>query len=281
MRHTALTRRIAASPLASAAALPTRLTALARHNTQLMRAQATWLVRSREHVHYTYDLKPLNLEHLAWTVSAATGAPVADVRGYLAEVRDDAELRATIEAGLAASPRRATTDRVVRYGRRIGWYAFVRALRPEFVVETGTNRGLGSAVIAAALLRNGHGTLATCDLDDRSGELIRSPYDKVVEHVVADSLAFLAGPVARRHPVDLFVSDTAVSERHEEAELASITPLLAPGAVVLATMAHKWSALPKWAEEQSLAFSYFAERPEQHWYPGLGIGAAYPAKAGS
>ena len=39
------------------------------------------------------------------------------------------------------------------YGRRLGWYALVRALKPRTVVETGADKGLGSCVLAALRLR--------------------------------------------------------------------------------------------------------------------------------
>ncbi|WBO64906.1 class I SAM-dependent methyltransferase [Streptomyces camelliae] len=277
MKHNALTRRIAASPLAPLAGFPLRLANVVQHNARIARLSASWLVRSREHVHYTYDLEPLNMEHLAWFVATATGTRVATVRGYLKELQEDAELRRVMAEGLARSSRSASTDKVVRYGRRIGWYAFVRALRPEFVVETGTNRGLGSAVIAAALLRNGRGRLATADIDDRSGELILPPYDKVVEHVVGDSLEFLAGPVARQQPIDLFFVDTGHTPEHERAELLAGAPLLAPHAVVVATKTYCWPELSRWAEEQQREFLHFSEKPLDHWYRGVGIGASFPS----
>jgi len=278
VKHNALTRRAAASQLAPFAVFPSRLAAVARHNARIAKQSASWLVRSREHVHYTYDLEPLNLEHLAWFVATVTGSRVDAVRGYLAELQDDAELRRVLAGGLARSSRSATVDRVIRYGRRIGWYAFVRALRPEFVVETGTNRGFGSAVIAAALLRNGRGRLATVDFDDRSGELIVPPYDQVIEHVVGDSVEFLAGPVARRQPIDLLIVDSSHTPENDRAELDAATPLLAPDAVVLATKAYCWRELPCWAEEQQREFLHFDEKPLDHWYRGVGIGASFPAR---
>jgi len=277
VQHSRLTRRVAASPFAPAAALPVRFAAVARHNARQLKMSASWLVGSREHVHYTYDLEPLNLDHLAWFIATVTCHPVDAVRSYLTEVQQDEELRRIIGEGLRSSSRSMTTDPVVRYGRRIGWYAVVRALRPSFVVETGTNRGLGSAVLAAALLRNGHGSLATVDIDDRSGELILPPYDAVVEHVVGDSLDFLAGPVVRRQPIDLFLTDTGFTPERERAELAAAAPLLAPGAVVLATKTYCWPELQRWAEEQGRGFLYFDEKPRDHWYPGVGIGACFPA----
>lgn len=44
--------------------------------------------------------------------------------------------------------------------------AFVRALQPELVVETGTAWGQTAHAIAAALDRNGHGRLVTHETDD-------------------------------------------------------------------------------------------------------------------
>jgi predicted O-methyltransferase YrrM len=44
--------------------------------------------------------------------------------------------------------------------------AFVRALQPEVVVETGTHRGFGAEAIGRALEANGHGHLFTLEIDE-------------------------------------------------------------------------------------------------------------------
>lgn len=43
--------------------------------------------------------------------------------------------------------------------------AFVRALQPEVVIETGTHRGFGAEAIGQALATNGHGYLWTYEVD--------------------------------------------------------------------------------------------------------------------
>ena len=43
--------------------------------------------------------------------------------------------------------------------------AFVRALQPDLVIETGTHRGFGALAIGQALALNGHGTLITTEID--------------------------------------------------------------------------------------------------------------------
>jgi hypothetical protein len=48
--------------------------------------------------------------------------------------------------------------------RRDRLYGLVRALRPEFVVETGIATGVSTALISAAVIENGAGRLYSIDL---------------------------------------------------------------------------------------------------------------------
>lgn len=264
-------RRVAASRVAPVAALPERLSAVARFDAHLLHESATWLLRSREHTNYTYDLTPRNLEHLAWWVATLTGAPVQQVRAVIAEAQSDGELHEHIRRGIEASDRRGLADRKVRLGRRLGWYALVRVLRPDHVVETGTDKGHGSVVLAAALLRNGRGRLTTIDIHPDSGYLISGPYAKVADRIVGDSIAAL-GDV---RGVDIFLHDSLHTFGHEAAELAAVGPRLTSNALVLSDNAHATDALMRWAEQSGRQFSFFREQPAEHWYPGSGIGAAW------
>jgi hypothetical protein len=266
-----LRRIVANSPLTRLAALPGRLVLVVRHDGRVVGQSARWLVRSREHTNFTYDLSPLNLEHLAWWVSAVADCPVDQVRGYIDELHRDLALRGHIEAATAASKRRFLADGDVRYGRRAGWYAMIRALRPGHVVETGTDKGLGSCVIAAALLRNGSGRLTTIDVNLDSGYLIGGPYAEVTVRKFGDSIAMLA----ERHPVDFFIHDSLHTEAHERGELDAVTTRLTGRSIVVSDNAHSTAALATWAEETGRRFLFFGERPSNHWYPGAGIGAAW------
>jgi Methyltransferase domain len=270
----AFRRRLARSSAAPIAALPVRLRDVVVHDARVLRTSASWLVTSREHTNYTYELTARNRTHLAWFVAAVSGAPVAEVRGYLGELDADVELREHVRRLTAASARRGLADPAARFGRRAGWYALVRALRPQHVVETGTDKGLGSCVLAAALLRNGTGRLTTIDINAAAGYLVSAPYDEVVDAVVGDSLAVLT---ELDRPVDLFLHDSDHTEAYETAELAAVAPRLNPGAYVLSDNAELTDALARWAEQTGRQFLFFDERPEGHWHPGGGIGIALPA----
>ncbi|MER5890862.1 class I SAM-dependent methyltransferase [Streptomyces sp. NPDC001941] len=266
-----LGRRVARTPLARLATLPLRTQQAASHSARQLTLSARWLLTSREHTNFTYDLKPLNTEHLAWFVAQATRRPVQEIRGYCEEVQRDEELRRHLTEAARRSPRRHLTDPELRPGRRIGWYALVRALRPEHVVETGTDKGLGAVLLGAAVLRNGSGRVTTIDTNPDAGTLIGGRYADVVTRRTGDSVRELGGV----GPVDFFLHDSLHTADHERAELAAVAPHLTERAVALSDNAHMTRVLPAWAEETGRQFLFFDERPERHWYPGEGIGLAW------
>ena len=276
MDRTSLRQRVAASRLAPIAALPVRVGAVARHNGHQLAASARWLAKSREHTNYTYDLRPLNTEHLAWFVASLTQRPVDEVRAVMAEITTDSVLATHLGAAAAASGRRGITDVDIRLGRRAGWYALVRLLQPENVVETGTDKGLGTCVLAAALFRNGHGRVTTIDINPSAGSMITAPYTDRVDLRIGDSITVLS----LLDRVDFFLHDSDHSAAHEAAELAAISPRLTEDALVLSDNAHSTGELPRWAEANNRSFAFFAEQPAAHWYAGGGIGVSARRPAG-
>lgn len=242
----------------------------ATHDARAVRKTARWLVGSREHTNLTYDLTPLNREHLAWWVAEVTGATVRDARVLFDEIEQDTALMHYLSTAVANSERRRLMD-PPRYGKRIAWYALVRLLRPSLVVETGTDKGLGSVVFAAALLRNGAGRLVTIDVNDFAGSLIGGPYAAVVDVRVGDAVAEV-GEITE--PIDVFLHDSLHTDEHETAEYTVAGPRLSESGVVLSDNAHVTTALPRWAEQHDRRYLHFQEQPADHWYPGGATGAS-------
>ncbi|MEV0880465.1 class I SAM-dependent methyltransferase [Micromonospora echinofusca] len=277
MDATKLRRAIARTRLAPVAAFPKRLVRVARHDAKVLRTSARWLVTSREHHNYTYELTKLSRHHLAWFVSVVCDVPVKQVRAYFAEIESDDVLRRHIESATAGAARRGLADRQVRYARRIGWYAIVRATKPTHVVETGVDKGLGSCVLAAALLRNvadGHpGRVTSLDINPEAGYLARTaPWSEVVDLVIGDSIASIA---ALDRPVDLFLHDSDHSRAHEKREFEAVESRLAPGAFLLTDNVTATNVLAEHAERTGRRFLAYRETPANHWYPGDGIGVAW------
>ncbi|MEH0845668.1 class I SAM-dependent methyltransferase [Micromonospora sp. CPCC 205711] len=277
MDRNKLVRAIARTRLAPVAAFPKRLRTVARHDAKVLGASARWLVQSREYHNYTYDLTALSRNHLAWFVSVVCDVPVKQVRAYLDEIESDDNLRQHLQQAVAGSARRGLADKQIRYARRIGWYAIVRASRPKHVVETGVDKGLGSVVLAAALLRNaaeGHpGRVTSVDINPEAGYLAKvPPWSEVVDLVIGDSIASIA---ALDRPVDLFLHDSDHSVAHERREFAAVEDKLAPGAILLTDNVTTTNVLAEHAERTGRRFLAYRETPVNHWYPGDGIGVAW------
>ncbi|MDG4785268.1 class I SAM-dependent methyltransferase [Micromonospora sp. WMMD1102] len=277
MNGTSLRRAVVRTRLAPVAAFPKRLLRVARHDARVLGLSARWLLTSREHHNYTYDLTRLSREHLAWFVSVTCEVPVGQVRAYLTEIERDEPLRRHIERATAGANRRGLADRRVRYARRIGWYSIVRATRPRHVVETGVDKGLGTCVLASALLRNAAdgvpGRVTSLDVNPEAGYLARAePWAGVVDLVVGDSLASIR---ATDRPVDLFLHDSDHSAGHERREFQAVEPKLAPGARLLTDNVTVTNVLAEHAERTGRRFLAYRETPARHWYPGDGIGMAW------
>jgi hypothetical protein len=264
-------RRIATSPIARGAALPLRAMIVARYDARVIERSVDWLVHGRETHNFSYDLDPLNRDQLGWFVSAVTGAEIGQVRSWMRELEEDKKLTDELTRRLSSNPRRRICATEPHWARRLGWYALVRAARPESIVETGTHLGLGSCAIAAALLRNGHGRLTTIDVDPDAGYLIGEPWASAIDRRIGDSVALLAG----LKDVGMFLHDSLHTYDHETRELAAVEANLRPDAIVLSDNAHESSALADWAERTGRNYLFFKEQPSDHWWPGDGIGAAW------
>jgi predicted O-methyltransferase YrrM len=274
-----LRARLADTPLGPLSNLPERVRVLGRSEGPRIRSIAHWLRHSREDTNFTYDLTALNREQLVWFVADVANAEVCVVRDFVAEVEQDAQLRDVIKQGVQSSKRWQRSDEEARYGCRIGWYALVRLLKPELVVETGVDKGLGSCVIAAALLRNtaegNPGRLLAIDIDPTAGELVREPYDSVIDLEFSDSHSALR---KLDRPIDFFLHDSDHSPQHERGELDLVMENIAPGGLVLSDNSHVTSAVSDFAEATSRRYLFFREQPANHWYPGGGIGAAFDSR---
>ena len=242
-----------------------------------------WTQRSRETSNFTYDLNELNLGQLAGWVSAISGCSLHQTRQWMDELRYDTDLRQHLNQRTVMAADAIVADLDMGYGRRIGWYAVVRALKPRTVVETGVDKGLGSCVLAAALLRNraeGHqGQYFGTDINPQAGWLFQGPYREAGEILYGDSIESLE---RMQSPIDLFINDSDHSAEYEEREYACITSKLSNSAVVLGDNAHVTDKLYQFAVSSGRRFLFFSEKPADHWYPGAGIGAAWgqPASSG-
>ncbi len=239
-------------------------------------AMLQWAFTSKEHYNHTYHLTELNLNYLASYVAVISGHPVAQIAGYIRELEADHDLRRVLIERTLASPDRHNSDLEPRYGRRLGWYALVRATKPKVIVETGVDRGLGTAVLAAALMRNakeGHpGLVYATDIIPDCGHLFAEPYKSFGRILIGDSVELLK---KFPEPVDIFLHDSDHRPEYEWAEFMAIEPRLHPASIVMSDNSQQTAKMFEFAARIGKSFLYFQDQPRDHWWPGDGIGAAF------
>lgn len=234
-----------------------------------------WWIRSRETTNFTYPLEARNEKHLCHFIANELAVDVRRVESLVRELKEDRSLREHIRSATRASLDRAVADSEASYAKRLGWYAIVRIRRPRLVVETGVDKGLGSVVLAAALLRNAEegfpGEYLGTDINPAAGYLLQGPYGSVGKILYGDSIASLR---TIQQPIDLFINDSDHSADYEAREYAEVAAKLSPHAIVVGDNAHATDKLLEFAERTERRFAFFREQPHEHWYPGAGIGLA-------
>jgi predicted O-methyltransferase YrrM len=240
-----------------------------------------WGIRSREETNFTYDLSDDSFFYLAHTISVVTGTDIGTVQGYIREAREDSNLRDTVIRAIDASKYRFVSDARCEFGRRLGWYAFARILKPRVIVETGIDKGHGAILLCAALLKNRaegtDGTYYGTDINPEAGWLLRPPYSEVGTFLFGDSIQSLRN---FSHKIDLFINDSDHSAEYEYQEYRTVAEKLSETAIVLGDNSHVTPMLAKFAAERGMKFLYFREVPKDHWYPGCGIGIAFNGTRG-
>lgn len=231
----------------------------------------SWSLANTEESNFYYELTPHNEATLASLVATICGAELSVVEGYIDEAKSDSELRHHIASFLLSDPELA--DAVPSLGRRLGWYAFVRAVKPALVIETGVAHGVGSCVIASALLRNRaegyEGTYLGTEIDPTAGKLFVEPYSNVGSIRFGDSIETLR---SLSHGIDVFINDSDHSEEYEATEYEVVRPLLSPNSLILGDNSHVTTALREFSRVAGRPYLFFKEEPADHWYPGAGIG---------
>ncbi len=236
----------------------------------------TWLFHSRETSNFTYDLTTHNRNQLVGFLSVVTGIEPKPIFEVLSELDQDLELRSHIDRLTMDSAWRYKSDTATFYGKRLGWYALIRLLKPKVVVETGIDKGLGTIVMASALIRNKQegfpGKIFGVDINPAAGFLIQNKYKEVSEILYGDSLTVLK---EFQPTIDLFINDSDHSEEHEAAEYDIIQNRLSSNSVVIGDNAHVTDKLFQFSIKTGRQFLFFQENPKDHWYPGCGIGVSY------
>ena len=235
-----------------------------------------WLFTSKETTNFTYDLEEHNKRYLTSMLAFILNVNFTTIETYITEIEQDVRLKRHIADMTAKSELAFMADAQVRFGRRIGWYAIARAIKPRVVVETGVDKGLGSCVLTAALQKNKEegfdGKYYGTDINPDAGYLLGGEYAQFGQILFGDSLQSLA---SLHDEIDMFINDSDHSAEYEYQEYLTVFSKLSPHAIVLGDNSHCTDKLLQFSLENGRHFVFFQEKPLSHWYPGAGIGISF------
>lgn len=158
-----------------------------------MRLIKKWQFLKTEDTNYYYELQEQNQADLASLISLITRTSFDQVNSKFQELITNNELKTYVLNNWAGNNN--MKDSTVGFGRRLGWYALVRILKPKVVVETGVSDGIGSLVIATALIENAKegsfGRYYGTDNNTNAGYLFREPYSNFGQILYGDSIESL------------------------------------------------------------------------------------------
>lgn len=234
-----------------------------------------WSFKDTEDYNFYYDITDLNIEHTMHAIAVITQDNVQIIEKYIKEIRNDTWLKNFVSENLKNLS--IKKDIKVEFSRRVGWYAFTRALKPKIIVETGVDHGLGACVLTRALMRNNDegfkGKYFGTEIDRSMGKLFQSPLKDFGQILYGDSLESLS---KLNCEVDLFINDSDHSASYEFKEYELIIHKLSHKAIILGDNSHVTNALSKFSMRNGRNFIFIPEKPKNHWYPGAGIGVSSP-----
>ena len=237
---------------------------------------AKWGFTSNEDTNFTYDLTDRNIKALVHSIAISTKQEYHTIMGYIEEINTNTQLKDRIQEIIARSPQGKFADQTIRFGKRAGWYAIVRAIKPKIIVETGVDKGLGAVVLCAALAKNEEegftGSYYGTDINLKAGYLLQGMNEEYGKILYGDSIESLSNFDQK---IDLFINDSDHSQEYEYKEYLTIQSKLSDDAVIIGDKSHVTDKLANFSLLTHRKFILFREDPKDHWYPGGGIGISY------
>jgi predicted O-methyltransferase YrrM len=233
-----------------------KIITIVKFNFGNIKKSLVWLLATSEFTNYLYNITPLNKNQMIGAISSITNLSIVEVESYFDEIENNAD--------------------TIPLGRRIVWYVLVRIYKPKVIVETGTDKGLGSLVIQLAIEKNQIGTLYTLDIDEYSGSLFDKEDLKKIKFLVGDSVQNMQ----KINEIDFFIHDSDHSEDHEKKEIQAAASKLTNNAIVISDNSHVTDVLFQWSKETNRNFIFIKESPKDHWYPGGGVGISFKSGVG-
>jgi predicted O-methyltransferase YrrM len=253
-----------------------KLTIILKFNSTNLKRSLIWLTKNSEFTNFLYDLTSLNRNQMIGAISSITNKSISEVEQYFLEIVNNLDLKNKLEIRSSQLLRRKELPIPIPLGRREVWYVLIRIYKPLVIVETGTEKGLGSLVIQSAIDKNKQGKLYTLDIDPYSGSLLNPEDLQNIRLLIGDSIQ----NINTINDIDFFIHDSDHSAEHERNEIKAASTKLTSNAIVISDNSHVTDVLFQWSREEGRKFLFLKETPLDHWYAGGGVGISFRSGGG-
>ena len=251
-----------------------RLRIVARYYHPNLRQMLAWVLRSEDTDAFSWDMDRLSKSYMLSAIADITGKSHIEITHYADELKNDVEVQALV-SGACRSDQRRVANIVPKYGRYIGWYAIVRALKPACIVETHVDEDFGTCILSAALARNkkegAHGAYYGVATHLETVQKQKSAeFGKSQSTDLCDSIKNV------RQQIDLLIIGRSLSPLQKPHCFEDLKIKLADNAIILDNNAYRSSTLLDFALDTGRHVVFIHERPHNHWYQGDGFAVAFP-----
>jgi predicted O-methyltransferase YrrM len=235
-----------------------------------------YVLKSNETHSFTYALTEINEKYLCHTISIVTKESLATVKKYFDELKNDTELKKYLKEKIMLSEQKDKLDQRYEFTSRLAWYAIIRIIKPNVVVENGVSLGISALLMCRALQKNRiegqPGKYIGIDIDPQAGFLVNDDFfGQEANILIGDALSVLKN---FKESVDFYFSDGLRYFDYEKEEFNLLQPYLNAKSIIVSNKLYFSSALADFSEKNGRNLIYFKESPK-HWYSGAGIGISY------
>lgn len=210
-------------------------------------------------------------------VEKIAGIQKQQILDFLEEFEEDTAFFKEIRSLLRKHPIKNQAHSPILIDQRLLWYVFVRGMKPEFVVESGSGDGLGAKIILKALKKNREdgfkGYYYGLDLDPESGFLIRHLDPDIGEFIIGDGFRTLK---KTDHEINMFIYDSNPSSEYEISEYEAIRNKMHANAVIISNTASQSDALKIFSNRTGRKFELFSTKYLKDRKLSNSIGISFP-----
>ena len=231
-----------------------------------------WFFFGQDISNFTYEIE--NYNELIHTCHTITSVPFEELQKILEEINfNNEEFKKFFSEDFYKKYEKKNI-----FGRRLVWYILVRALKPELVIESGIDRGLGSCLLIYAQYKNSCETKENfeyigTDIVKKNQfcfNLKNNKFNKF-KFIFDDTLNFLSTFNDKKKII--YISDAEHNFDFELKEFNEIKKNLATNSLLISD--NNSGSLSQFSITNKKKLTYFNEKSKNFWYKGAVTSVSY------